>query len=63
MMLALPSNTIARKQRTVPLGGEINICQEGAYLRAKIFILPSQRGILEVPLSFSSFSFAFSKLL
>lgn len=62
-MLALPSNTIAEKQRTVTLGEEINICREGSYVRAKTSILPSQRGILEVPLSFSSFSFAFSKLL
>lgn len=40
MMLALPSNTIAEKQRTVTLGEEINICREGSYLRAKLLFFP-----------------------
>lgn len=52
-----------RKQKTVTLGEEININREDSYLRAKFSILPSQCGILEASPSFSSFSFAFSKLL
>lgn len=62
-MLAVPSNTSCEKQKTVTLGEEINMCREGSYLRAPFPILLSQCGILEASLWFSSFSFAFSKLL
>lgn len=64
MMLEVPSNAICEKQKTpVTLGEEVNTCREGSYLRATFSVFPSQCGILEASLSFSSFSFAFSKLL